>query len=82
MVIVLEKDMNSDLLGTKELELPTSGDCTRARYLERAYVGYDIKHTMDLRGTSGLWIFGSPQSNGMRPPDDIVVQEECLLFFS
>ena len=32
------------------LELPTSGDSTRARYLERAYVRDDTNETMGLRG--------------------------------
>ena len=51
---IFEKETNLELLATKELELPTSGDSTRARYLERAYLRNDTNETTGLRGTPGL----------------------------
>ena len=56
MVIDFEKETNSELLETNELELPTSGDSARARCLETAYVGDDTNETMGLRWMPGLLI--------------------------
>ena len=54
MVIDFERETNSELLETNELELPTSGDSAHARCLERAYVGDDTNEAMGLRGIPGL----------------------------
>ena len=51
MLIDFEKEINSELLETNELELPTSGDSAHARCFERAYIGDE---TMYLRGIPGL----------------------------
>ena len=54
MVIDFEKETNSELLETNELELPTSGDSACARCFERAYVGDVTNETIGLRGIPGL----------------------------
>ena len=47
-MVDFEKETNSELLETNKLELPTSGDSARGRWLERAYVGDDTNETTCL----------------------------------
>jgi len=66
-------------------DFPTRGFSSSARKRERSYIGEFTALTIDLRGLSGLCIFGRPYSLGGRGfvgfNVNIILLEKLLFFY-